>query len=57
MIIWKKQSLFIIYMEETVVERNASTQRFLTRLQGVIYALHEKMIANSIQYVLQSGEN
>lgn len=29
---------YIIYMEETVVERNASTQRFLTRLQGVVYA-------------------
>ena len=29
---------YIIYMEETVVERNASTQRFLTRLQGVVFA-------------------
>lgn len=29
---------YIVYMEETVVERNASTQRFLTRLQGVVYA-------------------
>jgi Holliday junction resolvasome RuvABC endonuclease subunit len=29
---------YILYMEETVVKRNASTQRFLTRLQGVIYA-------------------
>lgn len=28
----------IIYIEETVVLRNAQTQRFLTRLQGVIYA-------------------
>ena len=28
----------IIYIEETVVLRNASTQRFLTRLQGVVYA-------------------
>jgi Holliday junction resolvasome RuvABC endonuclease subunit len=28
----------IIYMEETVVVRNAQVQRFLTRLQGVIYA-------------------
>ena len=27
----------IIYIEETVVVRNPSTQRFLTRLQGVIY--------------------
>ncbi|RKI83700.1 hypothetical protein D7V90_07340 [bacterium 1xD42-87] len=28
----------IVYVEETVVLRNAQTQRFLTRLQGVIYA-------------------
>lgn len=28
----------IIYIEETVVLRNAQTQRFLTRLQGVVYA-------------------
>lgn len=28
----------IVYVEETVVVRNAQTQRFLTRLQGVIYA-------------------
>lgn len=28
----------IVYIEETVVLRNAQTQRFLTRLQGVIYA-------------------
>lgn len=34
----EKTKPYIIYMEETVVERNASTQRFLTRLQGVIYA-------------------
>lgn len=27
----------ILYVEETVVLRNAQTQRFLTRLQGVIY--------------------
>jgi len=27
----------LIYVEETVVVRNAQTQRFLTRLQGVIY--------------------
>lgn len=27
----------IVYIEETVVLRNAQTQRFLTRLQGVIY--------------------
>jgi Holliday junction resolvasome RuvABC endonuclease subunit len=27
----------IIYIEETVVQRNAEEQRFLTRLQGVIY--------------------
>lgn len=27
----------IIYIEDTVVPRNAQTQRFLTRLQGVIY--------------------
>lgn len=27
----------IIYIEETVVVRNPATQRFLTRLQGVIY--------------------
>lgn len=26
-----------IYVEETVVVRNAKTQRFLTRLQGVLY--------------------
>lgn len=34
----EKNKPYIIYMEETVVERNASTQRFLTRLQGVVYA-------------------
>lgn len=28
----------IIYIEDTVVLRNAQTQRFLTRLQGVVYA-------------------
>ena len=28
----------IVYVEETVVLRNAPTQSFLTRLQGVIYA-------------------
>lgn len=28
----------IVYIEETVVLRNAHTQRFLTRLQGVVYA-------------------
>ena len=28
----------IVFIEETVVLRNAQTQRFLTRLQGVIYA-------------------
>lgn len=28
----------IIYIEEMVVTRNANTQRFLTRLQGVVYA-------------------
>ena len=28
----------IVYIEETVVIRNAQTQRFLTRLQGVVYA-------------------
>ncbi len=28
----------IVYIEETVVLRNAQTQRFLTRLQGIIYA-------------------
>ena len=28
----------IVYVEETVVLRNAQTQRFLTRLQGIIYA-------------------
>lgn len=28
----------IIYMEEAVVLRNAQTQRFLVRLQGVVYA-------------------
>lgn len=28
----------IIYIEDTVVPRNVQTQRFLTRLQGVIYA-------------------
>lgn len=27
----------IVYIEEAVVVRNAQTQRFLTRLQGVIY--------------------
>ena len=29
----------IVYVEETVVLRNAQTQRFLTRLQGIIYYL------------------
>lgn len=29
---------YIVYMEEMVVPRNAQTQRFLTRLQGVVYA-------------------
>lgn len=28
----------IVYIEDTVVPRNVQTQRFLTRLQGVIYA-------------------
>lgn len=28
---------YILYIEETVVPRNVSTQRFLTRLQGVMY--------------------
>lgn len=28
----------VIYMEEAVVIRNAQTQRFLVRLQGVVYA-------------------
>jgi len=28
----------IIYIEDTAVTKNAQTQRFLTRLQGVIYA-------------------
>lgn len=28
---------YIIYIEETVVNRNVAVQRFLTRLQGVIY--------------------
>ena len=39
--IWQALTLTrpdIIYVEETVVLRNAQTQRFLTRLQGVIYA-------------------
>ena len=39
--IWNALSLTkpdIIYIEETVVLRNAQTQRFLTRLQGVVYA-------------------
>lgn len=39
--IWKmfdKYNPDIVYIEETVVLRNAQTQRFLTRLQGVIYA-------------------
>ena len=27
----------IIYIEETVVNRNVAVQRFLTRLQGVVY--------------------
>lgn len=27
----------VIYIEETAVVRNAATQRFLTRLQGVVY--------------------
>lgn len=34
----------ILYLEETVVPRNAQTQRFLTRLQGVVFAwcmIHE----------------
>lgn len=29
---------YILYIEETVVNRNVSTQRFLSRLQGVVYA-------------------
>ena len=39
--LWKildKYKPDIIYIEETVVLRNAQTQRFLTRLQGVVYA-------------------
>lgn len=28
----------VLYVEETVVSRNAATQRFLTRIQGVIYS-------------------
>lgn len=39
--IWNALSLTkpdIIYIEETVVLTNAHTQRFLTRLQGVVYA-------------------
>lgn len=27
----------VVYIEETVVPRNVQTQRFLTRLQGVVY--------------------
>lgn len=29
---------YIVYIEETVVNRNVSTQRFLTRIQGAVYA-------------------
>lgn len=39
--LWKilnKYKPNIVYIEETVVLRNAQTQRFLTRLQGVVYA-------------------
>lgn len=39
--LWKTFDTYkpdIIYVEETVVLRNAQTQRFLTRLQGVVYA-------------------
>lgn len=39
--LWKTLDKYkpdIIYIEETVVLRNAQTQRFLTRLQGVVYA-------------------
>ena len=39
--IWKTLEMVkptIVYAEETVVLRNAQTQRFLTRMQGVIYA-------------------
>lgn len=39
--LWKTLNNYnpdIIYIEETVVLRNAQTQRFLTRLQGVVYA-------------------
>lgn len=39
--LWKilnKYKPDIVYIEETVVLRNAQTQRFLTRLQGVVYA-------------------
>lgn len=32
-----KYKPYIIYIEETVVNRNVAVQRFLTRLQGVIY--------------------
>lgn len=28
----------VVYIEDTVVPRNVQTQRFLTRLQGVVYA-------------------
>ena len=28
----------VVYIEDTVIPRNAQTQRFLTRLQGVVYA-------------------
>ncbi len=33
----KKYSPDIVYIEETVVVRNPQVQRFLTRLQGVVY--------------------
>lgn len=39
--LWESLELYkpdIVYIEETVVLRNAQTQRFLTRLQGVVYA-------------------
>ena len=39
--LWKTLDKYkpdIVYIEETVVLRNAQTQRFLTRLQGVVYA-------------------
>ena len=36
--IFNKYKPDIIYIEDTVVPRNVQTQRFLTRLQGVIYS-------------------